>query len=110
MYTTMATWCGACKRELPQRARLRELYSGNELEMIGLPVDPRDTARKLAAYAERYRPAYRLLDELDAAARKQIELVLRGNTLPSSIVTDAEDRVLGMFAGVPTVSQLRALR
>jgi hypothetical protein len=33
--TTMATWCDACKGELPQLKRLRAAFAVDDLELLG---------------------------------------------------------------------------
>ena len=40
MYTSTATWCPSCKASLPQLRALRDAFTGEELEMTGVPVDP----------------------------------------------------------------------
>ena len=114
MYTTMATWCKACRKHLPQFAHLRSIYAEGQLEMYGLPADAIETTKQLSDYVKTQQPAYRLLIDLTPEERTRVLAVLRASLhdepLPSTIVTDAEGRVLKVFAGVPNVSQLRKLR
>ena len=35
----MATWCKACKRELPRVAQLREAFGRTDVALLGVPVD-----------------------------------------------------------------------
>ncbi len=113
LYTTMATWCAACRSHLPQLQQLRAKFGPELLEMYGIPTDVTDDATKLSDYAERYRPAYTLLKDLTVAQRKEVEElvadVLKTDALPSTIVTDADGRVLLVTAGLPTVSELRKI-
>lgn len=113
VYTTMATWCEACKRELPQVAALREALPAGEVELLGVPVDPQDDPGRLAEFERAHRPAYRLLVDLDARARATVrdllQRTLRVEVLPSSVVCDTDGRVLKVMMGVPSVSEVRAL-
>ena len=114
IFTTMATWCKACRKHLPQFAHLRSVYAEGQLEMYGVPADPIETKKQLLDYAKIQQPSYRLLVDLTPEERTRVLAVLRATLhdepLPSTIVTDAEGRVLKVFAGVPNVSQLRKLR
>jgi len=114
MFTTMATWCKACRKHLPQFAHLRSVYAEGQLEMYGVPADAIETTKQLSDYVKIQQPSYRLLVDLTPEERTRVLAVLRATLhdepLPSTIVTDAEGRVLKVFAGVPNVSQLRKLR
>ena len=113
MYTTTATWCPACKKSLPQLQTVRDAFPAEALAMYGVPIDPEDTAAKLAKYVKNYAPAYEILTHLkDAEVAAVLDLViatLDSEVLPSSIVTDGKGRVLYTDAGVPTISVLRGL-
>lgn len=113
LYTTMATWCAACKSHLPQLQQLRSELDAETLGMYGVPVDPTDDATKLSEYAQRYQPAYTLLRDLTDEQRKLVEALivdaLKVDALPSTVVTDTEGNVLLITTGLPTVSQLNKL-
>ena len=113
IYTTMATWCDACKRQLSQLAVLRTRFAEEDLTMYGVPIDVSDDADKLDEYCRTYRPAYQLLADLNASDRRAIADVLKDSisqeSLPSTVVTDRTGRVLKSFVGVPTISELRGL-
>ena len=110
MYTTMATWCASCKRELPQLAYLRQRFSPSVLEMFGLPVDPNDDPEELKSYSADNEPVYTLVTSLTTKERLAIDVVLsqwlKGEALPSTVITDAHGVVLGAFRGVPTASDV----
>jgi thiol-disulfide isomerase/thioredoxin len=112
-YTTMATWCESCKKEQPQVRRLRAAFSPEDLGLFGVPVDEADTAEKLAAYLEKFRPGYVLVSGLPAeqvaAVKRLIQDELKGDALPATVVTDATGKVLLAQWGAPTVSDLRRL-
>ncbi len=112
-YTTMATWCASCKRELPQTRRLAEAFGRDEVELYGVGIDLEDRPEALAAYVEKWEPGYELLAELSDEVRmhvkEYVETTLASEALPCTVVTDGEGRVVETMFGVPTVSGLRAV-
>lgn len=113
VYTTMATWCTSCRRELPRLRQLRARFPADEVALLAVPVDPADTPEKLAAYVETYDPPYRLLTGLPAADVAAVTDVVRralhADALPATIVTDRDGRILDTRWGVPSASELRRL-
>jgi thiol-disulfide isomerase/thioredoxin len=111
LITTMATWCEACKAELPQIKRLRREFAAEELEILGVPIDENDDARKLANYVKAHAPAYRMLDHLTdekiAEVQQTVLDELRIDALPAAIITDSTGRVLRTMWEIPSVSDIR---
>ncbi len=111
LYTTMATWCEACKNHLPELGQLRSKLGLESLSMYGVPIDPADDPAKLSAYAQRFQPSYELLPHLTDDQRQQVKhlatTALSADVLPSTIVTDNQGTVLLVTAGLPTVSELK---
>ena len=112
LYVTMATWCPNCKKNQPLLALLREQF-GDQVELIGVPVDAEDTAAKLAEYRQKYRPAYELLDPVAAAERAELETLVTSisqqGALPSTLITDRQGRVLDSVGGIPSSSTIARL-
>jgi hypothetical protein len=113
VWTTMASWCAACKRELTQLATLRDAFPNGEIDLVGVPIDPDDSAADLNFWRRKQRPAYELLGPLSPEARQEVNDWVAGrlkaSALPASLVTNAEGGVLLTRFGVPTVSELRRL-
>ena len=109
----MATWCEACKRHLPQLQQLRRKLAAESLAMYGIPIDEADDSEKLTGYVERHRPAYELLQDLTIEQRRDVQQLvadaLKTDALPSTVMTDADGKVLLITGGLPTVSQIRRL-
>ena len=109
LYVTMATWCSACVEHLPHLQEVADEYA-DQLQIIGLPVDPEDSAAKLEAFIQRVQPPYRVATELTDEQRAQIEQVFAGKVpsqaVPAAFLTDPDGRVLYVGAGVPTKSEL----
>jgi thiol-disulfide isomerase/thioredoxin len=113
VYTTLATWCPACKSHMPLLRRLDDELSGEKVEFIAVPVDDSDDSGKLAEYAREWRMPSRVLasapghrSEATAAFSKALG---QEAPLPSSVVTDSAGHVLSAQTGVPSVSALRRL-
>lgn len=114
VFTSMASWCEACREELPQLTLLRQQFSREELSLYAVPTDSNDTREKLEAWQAKHSPDYELLIEATpeqvAGFKDTLVRQLRRDALPASIVTDARGRTLEGGWGVPTVSQIRRLR
>ncbi|MGH0028863.1 MAG: ASPIC/UnbV domain-containing protein [Myxococcota bacterium] len=111
--TTLATWCEACREELPELRALRERFPPEELALYGVPVDEDESPEQVERWARRHRPPYRVLSQIDRARAEAVRAAaaaaLRRDALPASVITDGEGRVLRTLAGAPSVSDLRAL-
>ena len=92
---------------------MRKLNIVPPLAGIGVPIDPNDTQEKMAAYQERYSPAYHLLTDLTPQDRETvIELgkkTLQSTGIPMTFVVDASGAVRLVRWGVPSVSEVRQL-
>jgi thiol-disulfide isomerase/thioredoxin len=113
LYTTMATWCVACKTELPQFLHLRSVFKPEELGMYGLPYDYKEGSERLKAWSVANGPPYELLTNLTkdniASVKTMVIKTLRFDGVPASIITDTNGRILRMRWGPPSVSELREL-
>src|SRR5262245_2512271 len=113
LYTTMATWCGSCKTELPHLGRLRAAFPAGDLSMFGVPIDTNDTSAAIKAWAATHKPVYDVLTALSpdqvASVKAFVLDQLKVDAVPASIVTDADGRVLLTQWGPPSVSRLREL-
>lgn len=112
LYTTMATWCEACRTHLPELEQLRAGL-GEEVRFYGVPVDEGESAEKLQSYAKEHKPAYTLLSELKKPQRLAVKALtgqqLGSDLIPASVVTDAQGKILLVTGGLPSLSQMRAL-
>jgi peroxiredoxin len=113
LYTTVATWCVACRTELPQFLYLRSVFRPEELGMFGLPYDDKEGSDRLKAWAVANGPPYELLTNLTrdniASVKMMVLKTLKIDAIPATIVTDSNGRILRTRWGPPTVSELREL-
>lgn len=113
LFTSMATHCAACARELPTFERLRSSFSTDDVALFAIPTDANEPRERLESYVTSRRPAYELhLDATDAeraAFQAQVLPTTRVEFRPSTIVTDSNGRVLLVKAGPASVSDLTIL-
>ncbi len=113
LYTTMATWCIACRDELPQYSFLHSVFKPEELEIYGLPYDLNDDQAKLIGWVDSFKPSYTLLSALTKGEISSVKAVvlktLKIDAVPASIITDGNGRILRSRWGPPSVSEIREL-
>ena len=112
VYTTLATWCPACKKHVPKLQRLSELRPEG-IELVAVPIDEDDDEEKLATYVKETQLPSRMF-ALDPAKRAEAtdafaKALGEPAPLPSTVVTDAAGQILSAQPGVPSVSALRKL-
>jgi thiol-disulfide isomerase/thioredoxin len=49
-----ATWCGPCKREIPDLIALKRQFQGKDVEIIGLTVEEPELQSRVQAFAQQY--------------------------------------------------------
>ena len=113
IYTTVATWCPSCKKNLPTLRRLNEELASEGVELVAVPVDEGDDAQKLAAYAKEWRLPSRIV-AIEGRQRSEVtasftKALGEEAPLPCSVITDSSGRILAAQAGVPDVSAVRKL-
>jgi thiol-disulfide isomerase/thioredoxin len=113
MISMMATWCAACRAELPELADLRAQFSAEDLAMYGFPADVKEDSALLSGYVTEAQPAYELLAEVPKDQVRSLVAYLKdelgSEDLPQTVVTDSLGRVLLTRYGAPSVSELRRL-
>ena len=113
LFTTMATWCTACRSELAQFRTLRAAFSPEELSMAAVPIDTAESRELVEAWGAAHAPPYELLTNLaetEVSVVKDLVLeTLQLDAVPATIVTDASGGVLLTQWGPPSISKIREL-
>lgn len=91
--TGWATWCGHCRRELPELLALRR-ETGVSVRAVS--VEPRDSLAAIEGYFRRAGLA--LLSPLRDDTG-ELAALLGGRAVPSSLVVDRWGQVVGRFVG-----------
>jgi thiol-disulfide isomerase/thioredoxin len=94
-----ATWCGPCRREIPELVKLhKEFHSrGVGVEMIGLTgEDPNTSAEKVRKFIQDFQIDYRIGWSTDQVALP----LMQGHTaIPQIFIISPDARILKRFIG-----------
>lgn len=90
-----ATWCPPCRAEVPELVRLQRDYRGRGLQVLGITYPPTNRAG-VRRFVRRYRINYPVL----LGTRETKSLFTDAETLPLTVVLDAEGNVLERIEGI----------
>ncbi len=92
-----ASWCGPCRREVPEYEKVRKAYEGREVEFIGLTTeDPRTSSDRVNRFLRDIKFGFRL----GWADREMARTLMNGrNSIPQTLVLDAGGRVVKHWTG-----------
>jgi thiol-disulfide isomerase/thioredoxin len=94
------TWCGPCRREMPDLVRLYDEYEAKGVEIIGLALN--DTPAKVRAFADQFDMRWVLLmGDREIATRFFIQGV------PTTIFVDRQGRVVKRHRGIKDYNTLK---
>ncbi|MCG3160167.1 MAG: Thiol-disulfide oxidoreductase ResA [Acidobacteria bacterium] len=97
-----ATWCGPCRREIPDLVALHGKFKDNGVEVIGLTVDELDKENFVRAFAKQYSINYRIaFSPLDVFAL--FNQANGGNPrapIPQSFVFDKNGKLIDSVVGL----------
>jgi thiol-disulfide isomerase/thioredoxin len=88
-----ASWCGPCRAEMGSLHRLAQRYNGKEFNVIGVSTD--DYRKAAMAFIKETEITFEnFIDH-----KLLLENMLGANTIPLTILVDADGRVLGKVRG-----------
>ena len=92
-----ASWCGPCRREVPEYDQVRKSYAGKNVEFIGLTgEDPRTAADKVKKFVREVNFGFRV----GWVDRDTVRLLMDGKpAIPQTLVLDPEGRILSHWSG-----------
>ena len=92
-----ASWCGPCRREVPEYEKVRKAYAGRNVEFVGLKGEDRQTAAdKVNRFVREVGFGFRV----GWADRDTVRLLMDGKpAIPQTLVLDAEGRILSHWSG-----------
>src|ERR1035437_5748813 len=96
-----ASWCGPCRRELPEVARLYDRFKDKGLVVLGINDEGKGAARKFAGQNQLPFP---IVDDSDGKAHR----LYRIRAIPSVFVIDAQGKVVHFFVGAKSPAVLEA--
>lgn len=103
-----ATWCGPCRREVPDYERVRREYAGRAVEFIGLTTeDPRTSSDRVRKFARDFNFGFRL----GWADRETARALMNGrNVIPQTLVIGPDGRILNHWRGYSPAQSRDRLR
>src|SRR5262245_52253586 len=92
-----ASWCGPCRREIPEYEKVRKSLQGREVEFVGLTTeDPRTASDKVNKFLRDTPFGFRL----GWADRELAHTLMNGRgAIPQTLVIDGDGRVLNHWSG-----------
>ena len=93
MINFWASWCGPCRDEMPQLARLYEKYRGSGFTVLAVNID--EDPHKAAGLAQQLGMRFPVL--LDSG--KQVSRLYDLSAMPSTVLVDRDGRVRYVHRG-----------
>src|SRR5437870_5924078 len=92
-----ATWCGPCRREVPDYEKVRKEYAGRGVEFVGLTTeDPRTSSDRVKKFAHDFNFGF----HLGWADRETAGTLMNGRgVIPQTLVIAADGRVISHWRG-----------
>lgn len=95
-----ATWCGPCRREMPELVKMQEKFRDQGFEVIGLDVDP-EPKPLVEKFAEKMEVNYTLGWAPEEMVRGFFDITQR-NGIPQSFLFNRNGELTGVFFGGST--------
>jgi thiol-disulfide isomerase/thioredoxin len=92
-----ASWCGPCRREVPDYERVRKSYEGQDVEFVALTTeDPDEAGDDVRKFLRQVNFGFRL----GWADREMARHLMNGrSSIPQTIVIDSDGRVVKHWTG-----------
>lgn len=92
-----ASWCGPCRREVPDYEKVRKTYAGKDVEFVALTTeDPADAGDQVKKFLRQVNFGFRL----GWADREMARALMNGrHSIPQTIVIDTDGRVIKHWTG-----------
>ena len=92
-----ATWCGPCRKEMPELVALEDKFKEKGFKIIGLNVDD-ETIEQIKPFAEQMKLNYELA-WTDENLYRELLKISKFNGIPQSFLIDREGHLRGVFVG-----------
>ena len=95
-----ATWCGPCRRELPELVKIHAAFKDKGLLVFGVNDEGKGTAR---GYVNKVELPFDTLDD----SGKKVSRMYRVHSIPSVFLIDGDGKVIRFFKGTHDEAALR---
>ncbi len=92
-----ATWCGPCRKEMPELVKMQDKYRDKGFEIIGLDTDP-ESPEEIKEFAEKMNLNYKL-GWAESEMVNEFFKLAQMNGIPQSFLINREGKLTGMFRG-----------
>ena len=100
-----ATWCGPCRREVPDYEKVRKEFVGREVEFIALTTeDPIAARERVQKFAREFNFGFLI----GWADRETARILMNGrNAIPQTLVIGSDGRIVNHWTGYGSQSRER---
>ena len=91
-----ATWCGPCRREMPEYERIRKSYVGKNVEFVALTVDDKAAGPLVNKFVQDLGFGF-IVGWADKETARQLMGTKRA--IPQTLVVDASGNIVNHWAG-----------
>ena len=91
-----ASWCGPCRREIPEYEKVRKQFAGRPVEFVGLTTEDPRTSAQVKRFAHELSFGFRL----GWADRETTATLMNGmNVIPQTLVIAPDGRIIKHWRG-----------
>jgi len=102
-----ASWCGPCRREVPDYEKVRKFFTGQEVEFIGLTAEDQRFADQVHKFLTEVNFGFRL----GWADRDLARTLMNGRgSIPQTIIIDNEGHIVNHCTGYSSGASGERLR
>lgn len=102
-----ATWCGPCRKEIPDFIAMNADYSGRDVAILGVTMeDERNTEEDVKNFVRGYKVNYPIA-WVDLETYK--ELLQPGFQIPQTYILDRQGREVYKFVGYAAATRVRSI-
>ena len=99
-----ATWCGPCRKEIPDFIELQNMYGKDGLQFVGIALDEGGVG-VVKPYADKMKVNYPILIGNEAVTTSYGGM----NAIPVTILIDKKGNLRGKFVGMRTKAVMESL-
>lgn len=92
-----ATWCGPCRKEMPELVAMENEFKNKNFKVVGFNVDD-ETPEQIKPFAEDMKLNYQLA-WADENLYRELLKVSKFNGIPQSFLVDRQGHLRGVFLG-----------
>lgn len=99
-----ATWCGPCKKEMPDLAALQNEYAALGVQVVGATADTSDNLKEVRQFIKDVRLNFPVW--LGATTEDMARFGL-GPALPGTVIIGRDGKIVAIFNGVITAAEVK---